>query len=40
MRFLAICSLGYNYAITEAAWIKIAEGVAASTSLQNLKYVI
>jgi len=29
--------LQYNDAITEAAWIKIAEAVAASKSLTNLK---
>ena len=31
------CSLSGNREITEAGWIKIAEGVAASKSLQNLK---
>ena len=31
------CSLADNYHITEAGWIKIAEGVAASKSLQELK---
>ena len=31
------CSLERNWKITEAGWIKIAEGVAASKSLQNLK---
>ena len=31
------CSLQQNDEITEAGWIKIAEGVAASKSLQNLK---
>jgi len=31
------CSLFGNTAITEAGWIKIAEGVAASKSLQNLE---
>ena len=30
-------SLMLNKNITEAGWIKIAEGVAASKSLQNLK---
>jgi hypothetical protein len=30
--------LAENDKITEAAWIKIAEGVAASKSLQNLKH--
>jgi hypothetical protein len=31
------CSLSYNGNITEAGWIKIAKGVAASKSLQNLE---
>ena len=31
------CSLALNKKITEAGWIKIAEGVAASKSLQNFK---
>jgi hypothetical protein len=31
------CSLQQNDNITEAGWIKIAEGVAASKSLQKLK---
>ena len=31
------CSLRLNTKITEAGWIKIAEGVAASKSLLNLK---
>ena len=31
------CSLARNDNITEAGWIQIAEGVAASNSLQNLK---
>ena len=31
------CSLAVNGNITEAGWIKIAEGVAASKSLRNLK---
>jgi hypothetical protein len=35
---LLLCSLVGNDEITEAAWIKIAEGVAASKSLQKLKY--
>ena len=35
---LLFCSLSYNEEITEAAWIKIAEGVAASKSLQKLEY--
>jgi hypothetical protein len=30
--------LRWNDEITEAAWIKIAEGVAASESLQNLEH--
>ena len=34
------CSLRGNGEITEAGWIKIAEGVAASKSLQNLEYVL
>ena len=34
------CSLQRNHGITEAGWIKIAEGVAASKSLQNLKQVL
>ena len=34
------CSLAVNYDITEAGWIKIAEGVAASKSLQILKQVL
>jgi hypothetical protein len=35
---LLLCSLSDNDEITEAAWIKIAEGVAASKSLTDLKY--
>ena len=31
------CSLMKNQGITEAGWIKIAEGVAASKSLQDLE---
>ena len=31
------CSLSWNKEISEAGWIKIAEGVAASKSLQNLE---
>ena len=31
------CSLSWNKKITEAAWIKIAEAVAASKTLTNLK---
>ena len=37
MRFvLLICSLGWNDDITEAAWTKVAEGVAASPTLTHL----
>jgi hypothetical protein len=35
---LLFCSLADNDQITEAAWIKIAEGVAASKTLQKLEY--
>ena len=31
------CSLEYNTEITDAGWIKIAEGVAASKTLKDLK---
>ena len=31
------CSLAINTNITEAGWIKVAEGVAASKSLKDLK---
>ena len=34
---LLFCSLKQNHKITEAAWIKIAEAVAASKTLTNLK---
>ena len=37
---LQILNLEFNKTITEAGWIKIAEGVAASKSLQNLNVVL
>jgi len=37
LRYNPLCSLAMNTNITEATWIKIAEAVAASKTLTNLK---